>query len=139
MRSLHTEMVLELLRDEAERPIGDAQAPKTENLVPTDYPYAVVYEHDTFDFMMSGPITDTQADKDLMYTIVSVGLNARQCREMAERVSEIMFSGELFVPGFRIQDVQFDLMGTVLRDTDIRPPVFARSDRYRIKSTPTRF
>lgn len=136
----HTEAILDLLRSQLNHPVGDAQAPVTEGeRTARDFPYCVVYEYDVFDFNMSGPfLTDSQGDKHLMYEIVSVGLNARQCREMKKAVRDVMLAMELYVPGFVIQDVQLDLMGRTLRDTDIRPPVFVSTDRYRIMSTPSK-
>lgn len=135
-----TEDVLRVLRDSTGRPVGDAIAPdetRGEAPKPSDYPYAVVYEDETPDWRMSGPLTGQQEDKQLMYRIVCVGRSRQESGALASRVREAMVPSNFDVNGYRIQEILFGELGRMFRNTDIRPPIFSTVDLFQVWVTPT--
>lgn len=132
----HTDALLEALESTG-FPVGDGMAPKDyEEREDTDYPYVVLVANDTPWWRMTGPLDDSQADKDLVYSVISVGLNRAQAELMAEKVRAVLKPENVDIPGYRVQNLYFDNLGRADPDHDIRPSIWAIMDRVSLKTTP---
>lgn len=132
----HTDALLDAL-EATGFPVGDGIAPKDyDERTDTDYPYVVLMSADTPWWRMTGPMNDFQADKDLIYEVISVGQSRKQAELMAEKAREALKPENVTVPGYRVQNVYFDALGRAARDDDIRPSVWAVMDRVVLKTTP---
>lgn len=132
-----TNLVIETLENETQRPVGDGIAPRDpEDMTESDYPYCVVYPSETTFRMMSGPFTDPQGDKGLFYGVVSVAYSREGCELLAERVRNAM-QYETFkdFEGVRILEVSVDELGALDRTTEVRPPVFTIRDTFLFRTT----
>lgn len=135
-----TEEVLRLVEQYTGRPVGDAVAPHEfsgRQPKAEDYPYSVVYEEEIPDWRMSGPLTGQQEDKQLMYRVVSVGLSRQQSSALSSKIRQNLKKEDFSLQGFVVQEILFNELGRMFRNTDIRPSVFSTMDVYQIWVTPT--
>lgn len=132
-----TSRVISVLETQTERPVGDGVAPKDpQDLVPEDYPYAVVYPGDTNWRLMDGPLTDSQGDKSLKYHVVSVAYSREGSERLAERVRAAMvWENFSDFSGVRVLNVTMNEIQSMERTTEIRPAVFTLSDTFLFRVT----
>lgn len=126
----HTDALLGVLAATG-KDIGDAQTPPDAAL-----PYIVLYPMPGS--TRSGPISDPNADAELLYQITCVGATREQAEWMRDAAAAAMNAAALVIPNRSVAylfPVPGD--GEVLRDDDLDPPLFYAVARWRLATTPT--
>jgi hypothetical protein len=111
------------LASETGRSIGDAVAPEG-----ADKPYAVVYP--LTDGLGEGPLSDPHQVIDQVFQVSCVGHSMDSAQVLQHAVRSAILGWTPTVSGFGTFPIHLDSGSGVLRDDDVRPPVYFTSDRF---------
>lgn len=120
--------------------VGRGEAPSTGGWAGTPgqstfTPYTVV--HPTIGGTTDGSIAEPDEDVSPDYTLTSVGATQQQCEIQCDKAVTAMFAAQLSISGGRVVSLlRYDQVAGVLRDDDVKPPVYFAPARFRIVTTP---
>ena len=118
-------------------PVGDGVAPRNADQSEIDPPYAVLYPivGGSFD----GPLTDSQADVELVYQVTAVGENRFSAQAGIDLVRAIFFDkSNVTITGRVVRDIRLiSPFSGIVRDDDLPDPLFYGYDRYELDTTPS--
>lgn len=89
------------------------------------------------DLVLDGPMSDPDADADLVIQTTSVGATRAQAQTTADLVAERILNVAMTVPGRTVVHVEHHSSGGVQREDDLTPPEFSAINRWSISTTPT--
>lgn len=85
----------------------------------------------------NGPIGHPDDDASVIYQLTSVGRIRKECEWVADKARRALLAASLPIGDRMVVRVGVDMLGGILRDDDVQPPVFYSPDRYRVMTTPT--
>lgn len=115
--------------------IGDGTAPRGAGKVELDPPYAVLYL--IAGGTMDGPLSDSQADVNLIFQITAVGVTRQQALVVLDITRARMQRELITIPNRKVRDLRLNLPASgMVRDDDLPNPLFYGYDRYELDTTP---
>ncbi len=85
-----------------------------------------------------GPVGNPEDDAAALYQLTSVGHDRKQAEWVADKARQVLLAATLTLTGGRkVLRVGVDMLGGVIRDDDVAPPIWYSPDRYRIFTTPS--
>ena len=131
----HTDAILTMLRTTTIT-IGDGVMPRNVDKDETFAPFAVLYAIVGGEF--DGPLSDTQADVNLMYQITAVGETRQQAQVVIDITRVVMQRENLSITGRAVRDIRLITpFSGIIRDDDLPNPLFYGYDRYEVDTTPS--
>lgn len=124
------EAIVTRLSSSTGKSIGEANAPSS-----VTTPYGVFYPLPDQD--SDGSLTDPDSDVWWEFQVTGIGADLDEAQWMQNKIREAMLGWTPTVSGLSLSPVELTQGSGVLRDDDVKEPLFYSTDRFRVHSAPS--